>query len=218
MDIERISNNLEKENGIYFSQSDSNISYPDDANANCMQIEENSFWFNHRNDVIVEVVKKYRSGKDFFDIGGGNGFVSKRLQKEGIKTAVLEPGLTGAKNSKKREIQTVICSTFENARFKKSIIEAIGHFYVIEHIENDQHFLNRIYESLKPGGFVYITVSAYKFLLSKSDKIAGDYRRFMLQHLHDLLRRSYFQMESSTYFIYNSTFTNFLPPGTSKQV
>ena len=67
-----------------------------------MEIEKDSFWFNHRNDVISNFVKRYSSLETFVDIGGGNGFVSKRLQDEGIPTILLEPGKYGVLNAKNR--------------------------------------------------------------------------------------------------------------------
>lgn len=80
MEINTIASNLEKkENGIYYAKSAARISYPEKGNENFMQIEEDSFWFRHRNDVIVESVNQFSADKIFFDIGGGNGFVSKKL-------------------------------------------------------------------------------------------------------------------------------------------
>ena len=60
MDLERLALNIKKgKHGIYFSSSRSEIYYPDDGNENCTQIEEESFWFAHRNNIISESVKKY---------------------------------------------------------------------------------------------------------------------------------------------------------------
>ena len=47
-----------------------------------MQLEEDSFWFNHRNNIIANAVKKHSKGNVFFDIGGGNGFVAKKKGRE----------------------------------------------------------------------------------------------------------------------------------------
>ena len=50
MEIQNLANNIEKKSdGIYYSKSNSSISYPEEGNENCMQIEEDSFWFKHRN-------------------------------------------------------------------------------------------------------------------------------------------------------------------------
>ena len=71
------------------------ISYPTDGNDICFSIEDNSFWFKHRNNCIISLAKKYVKDTPFFDIGGGNGFVSKRLEENGIQTCLVEPGIQG---------------------------------------------------------------------------------------------------------------------------
>lgn len=122
MKIEKIAKNIEKgDDGIYYSKSTSKISYPETGNDNYMQIEENSFWFSHRNKIISTVVSKYSKSKTFFDIGGGNGYVSKDLHTKGIETVLVEPGIIGAKNAKKRNVENVICSTLEDAQLKSVV-------------------------------------------------------------------------------------------------
>jgi hypothetical protein len=68
---------LVQKEGIWHAKTASDISYPEAGNEICYQIEENSFWFKHRNNCILTAVKKYNEGRLFFDIGGGNGYVAK---------------------------------------------------------------------------------------------------------------------------------------------
>ena len=211
MNIEKLANNIErKDDGIYYSRSNSKISYPDSGNENCMQLEENSFWFSHRNKIISSVVSTYSKSKTFFDIGGGNGFVSKGLQINGIKTVVVEPGVVGAKNAKKRNVENVICSTLEDARFEKCSLGAVGLFDVVEHIENDTKFLNEIYEYIENGEYIYITVPAFKMLWSEEDDDAGHYRRYTLKELERKLKTAGFSIKYSTYFFSILPFPIFL--------
>ena len=49
MSLEKIAHNIKRaENGIYYSKSESIVSYPEEGNDKCLQIEEDSFWFNHK--------------------------------------------------------------------------------------------------------------------------------------------------------------------------
>lgn len=139
IDISKIGKNLKKgDDGIFYSKITSEISYPEDGNEKCMQIEDNSFWFNHRNNVIIRSVNNFsKNNFIFFDVGGGNGYVSKGLMDVGIQVILIEPGVNGAQNAVSRGVKTVICSTLENAGFDNSSIDAIGLFDVIEHIEKD---------------------------------------------------------------------------------
>ena len=57
--INSISKNLIFNKGIWFSKMNSEISYPEEGNELCYQIEENSFWFKHRNNCIKTVINKF---------------------------------------------------------------------------------------------------------------------------------------------------------------
>ncbi len=199
IDIEQYTSALIKKENIYFAKEASKISYPESGNENCFQIEENSFWFKHRNDCIVTLVKKYSFNKHFFDIGGGNGFVAKRLQNEGVQTVLIEPGIQGCLNAQKRDLKTIVCATLESASFKKNTIPSIGLFDVVEHIEDDIAFLKEIYSYLEFEGVVYITVPSYKFLWSNEDDDAGHYRRYTTKELEVKLRSIGFEIEHATY-------------------
>ena len=82
------------ETGIYYTDSSENISYPDNGNDLCFEVEENSFWFRHRNDCIIEMIKNYRSSKDrpIFDVGGGNVYVAKGIKIAGFGFVGLSIG------------------------------------------------------------------------------------------------------------------------------
>ncbi|MEW7291007.1 class I SAM-dependent methyltransferase [Aquimarina sp. 2304DJ70-9] len=200
IDLLKIAKNLKKEeDGIYHSKTSSNISYPDEGNSDCFQIEENSFWFTHRNNVIKKAVLKYSPQKLFFDIGGGNGFVSKGLQDEGLEVVLVEPGYDGALNAKKRNIKNIVCSTLEDSQFQKSSLASIGMFDVVEHIDDDLGFLKNVYDYLEDDGNVYITVPAFNFLWSNEDDIAGHFRRYSLSQLEEVLTSCGFSITYSTY-------------------
>jgi SAM-dependent methyltransferase len=200
MNIISIADNLELMEGIWYSKTKSSVSYPEDGNENCLQIEKDSFWFMHRNRCIVNLVSKLSPEDILLDIGGGNGYVSLGLQEKGIRTILLEPGEKGTANAKSRGVSNIICSTLENAGLKNGSIDSAGLFDVLEHIENDQEFLNRIYQQLKPGGLIYMTVPSFNFLWSDADTHAGHYRRYTLGGLNRLLERSGFDIVYSTYF------------------
>lgn len=198
--LEKIAKNIEKKSdGIYYSINNSKISYPDSGNQDCMQIERDSFWFVHRNNIIIEAIKKYNDFKVFYDIGGGNGFVSEEIQNLGFDTVMVEPGIHGARNALKRKIKNVLCSTIEDAGFEDSSLDSIGMFDVVEHIENDIKFLQMTNKYLKKGGIIYITVPAFNFLWSNEDNEAGHYRRYNLKNLKKTLVDSGYKVTYSTY-------------------
>ena len=200
MNFEKIAHNIKKaENGIYYSKSESSISYPEEGNENCLQIEQDSFWFNHRNNIIANSVQKHSPNEIFFDIGGGNGFVAKRLQDDGIKTILVEPGEMGAISAYKRGIKNVLCSTLEDAEFEHNSIDSVGLFDVVEHIEDDYSFLNNINKYMKDDSYIYITVPAFNVLWSNEDNDAGHFKRYSTTELNELLKKCGFSIIQSTY-------------------
>jgi SAM-dependent methyltransferase len=197
--VSEIATNLELgEHGIWFSKGKSNISYPSEGNAACFEIEDDSFWFQHRNRCITSVVHGFPPAGTIFDLGGGNGFVALGLQQRGWRSIVVEPGITGAVNARKRGLE-VICATFEDAHFRLHSLPAVGLFDVLEHIEDGGQFLRMLGERLIVGGRIYLTVPAYRWLWSAEDVSAGHFRRYTLSSLARVLGQSGFDVEFASY-------------------
>ena len=62
-----------RQGGIWYASKTDKVSYPAEGNEQCFGIEDNSFWFRHRNSCILELVKRFPPpGKGpIFDVGGG---------------------------------------------------------------------------------------------------------------------------------------------------
>jgi SAM-dependent methyltransferase len=202
VDISSLSSQLGMESdGIWYASDSEELSYPSDGNEECFNIEDDSFWFTHRNNCISAAVGLFppKDNGAIFDIGGGNGFVSKGLEDLGYQVALVEPGLAGARNGKKRGLKNVICATTSTAQFLPNSLPAIGLFDVIEHIEDDNSFLTSIHKSLSDDGYLYATVPSYPFLWSDEDISAGHYRRYSLTSISDVLKSAGFEIEFSSY-------------------
>jgi SAM-dependent methyltransferase len=201
IDIQKLTTKL-KDNGdgLWVSQDQRAVSYPRDGNEECLDIEGHSFWFGHRNNVIISLVNAYFPGGPVFDVGGGNGYVAMALQKAGIDTVLIEPGPLGARNAKTRGLKVVIHATLEDCEFRDETIPAFGLFDVLEHIENDLEFLQRLCRQLLPKGYLYVTVPAYNFLWSIDDDNAQHYRRYTTHRLTKRLESAGFTLRYCSYF------------------
>lgn len=201
-DIQAISNGLQLgEDGIWYSADTQDISYPSDGNDTCFAIEDRSFWFKHRNNCIVAAVKSYPPADSgtIFDVGGGNGFVSAGLAATGFNVALLEPGIAGASNAKRRGLDTVICATTDTAKFSPHSLPAVGLFDVVEHIEDDLAFLKAVNDLTTRNGRLYVTVPAYSILWSDEDVSAGHFRRYTLGEICRVINNAGFEIEFSSY-------------------
>ncbi len=203
IDLAAIASNLElNPEGIWVARSRSEISYPEEGNLNCLALEADSFWFGHRNRCIQTLMRRFPPSGTVFDVGGGNGYVALGLKQAGIPVALLEPGWAGIRSAQQRGVDTLICSSLEDARFQPGSLPAVGAFDVLEHIEQDQCFLSKVHELLVPGGWVYLTVPAYQQLWSADDNYSGHFRRYALSHLRDLLSQVGFRVNFASYIFF----------------
>lgn len=200
VNVPTLAANVEQDaHGLWVSKSRSQVSYPVADNEVCYQIEDSSFWFKHRNRCIVQCVRAYPPSGAVFDVGGGNGFVSLALQDAGWDTVVVEPGVVGASNARRRGLPEVICSTFEDAGFRPKSLPAVGMFDVLEHVEDDEAFLRKLHDAMVPGGRFYLTVPSYQWLWSAEDTYAGHFRRYSLTSLTARLAAAGFECEFGSY-------------------
>lgn len=180
----------EDEYGILRADAVESLSFPEDGNEVCFDLEDGSFWFRHRNDVIAAAVSKFPPPDGpMVDVGGGNGFVTRRLLDDGFKVILMEPGETGAFNARvNRNLPWVVCPTLNQSGLADKSLSAVGCFDVMEHIEDDAGFLEEIARALKPGGMLYITVPAGgRWLWSQTDVYSGHFRRYSRKSIVKLL-------------------------------
>ncbi len=178
------------------------ISFPKNAHLSLTKIENNSFWFNHRNKILKSVIRNYPFNGDFADIGGGNGFQLMEIAKlnKSNKNILIEPSNQGCMNAKKREIKEVHNVTFEDFDFDEYNIKGIGLFDVLEHIENDFKFLYKLLNKLKRGSRIYITVPAHQFLWSDVDPYGGHFRRYNKKMVKNLTNKLDANLDYFSYF------------------
>lgn len=180
---------FENHEGIWVrnDRTSATIDYPEDGAERCYRVEDRSFWFQHRNNAIAAAIASFPPHGPILDVGGGNGYVTKRLLDNGYRVMLLEPGYIGARTAKMaRGIPDVMCAAIENCGFPEGALSAIGCFDVLEHIADDAEFLEHVRYLLKDNGYFYFTVPAHQWLWSQNDDHARHHRRYcrnVLEHL-----------------------------------
>jgi SAM-dependent methyltransferase len=203
IDPQRLAANLAlAADGLWWPRTRSQVDYPDEGNAFCFQVEDQSFWFAHRNRCVLTAVARFEPPGALFDIGGGNGFVARALVEAGYDAVVVEPGPVGAGNARARGLAPVICSTLDDAGFHAGALPAAGLFDVLEHIEDDRQVLGRLATLIQPGGRLYLTVPAYQALWSGEDELGGHHRRYTCASLSRVVAAAGFTVEFSSYFFW----------------
>lgn len=203
IDINSISSDLVlNDGGVWTASETESVSYPEHGHQHCFALEDESFWFQHRNQCIVSLINAFpfENALPFADIGGGNGVVASAIQQAGHGVILIEPGAQGAVNAKQRGIDHVICSTYQGAKLKPKSLGAIGLFDVIEHIDDDVSFLRDLTPLLSSNGKIYATVPAYQALWSAQDVSAGHFRRHTRRSIIETFNNAGYQVDYCSYF------------------
>lgn len=197
------------EHGIWVAKNSNELSYPKEGLDSLFDLEQNSFWLNHRNEIIRIVISRFPYNNDFMDIGGGNGFQLQSIQnnyRDKGKFILCEPGYSGCFNARKRDIDYIYNVEFQNFPFDKYNVGAVGLFDVLEHIEEDDKFISDIASRIGKEKLIYITVPSHNYLRSTIDDYGGHYRRYNSRMVKDLCEKSNVEL------IYQSYFFSYLVP------
>ncbi len=174
--------------------------YPEDGNARFFALEERSFWFRHRNEVIRALVERLPPGGPLWDVGGGNGFQAVALARAGIPTVLVEPGPAGCRNARRRGAEVVVLASLEGLGLPDAHLGGVSFFDVLEHLDDPGAILREARRVLAPGGRVYVTVPAYRALWSEADDYAEHKTRYTASRLTALLEGAGLAAEYVSYY------------------
>ena len=116
------------DNGVWLSPSRREVSFSRGGHAGCYALEDDSFWFEHRNAVLLAALSRFAPTGVILDVGGGNGYVTRALVKAGHPAVLLEPGEVGVRNAQARGLRPIICSSLQDAGILPGVLPAVGLF------------------------------------------------------------------------------------------
>ena len=151
------------------------------------RVDEQSWWFNLRNRLILDMLMAADAPQAFWEVGSGTGVVAGAIASTGIPVVAVEPGLAGATEAGRRGITSVM-ATLEGLCLPDRSLPAIGLFDVIEHLADPGVLLRECHRVLEPEGLLFITVPAYRALWSVADEAAGHHRRYRPREVRKELR------------------------------
>lgn len=192
------------EDGVWRTTAQSGVSYPDQGHDTCHGVEDDSFWFAHRNRCIAALIRHDPPDRSlpFADVGGGNGYVASMVKDLGFDVVLVEPGASGIAHARERGIGKLVQASIVDLDIEPGKLGAIGLFDVLEHIEHPGDALRSLRDMLADGGKIYATVPAHGWLWSSADAEAGHFRRYTTGQLEALLARSGFNVGLCSYYFW----------------
>ncbi len=168
------------------------------------QLEAGHFWFEARNQLLLWAMRRYFPNvRSFLEIGCGTGFVL-RCFREQLPDCVVSGSdllIEGLISARKRVPDATMLQFDACAIPYKAEFDVIGAFDVIEHIEEDTAALAQMYQALKPGGGLLITVPQHRFLWSTVDEMSYHKRRYQRGELIQRVESAGFEVIKTTSFV-----------------
>jgi SAM-dependent methyltransferase len=160
-------------------------------------LESGHFWFETRNRLILWALQQYfPQAQSFCEIGCGTGFVLSAIQqtRPDLQLAGSEILIEGLKYAQQRLGAVQLFQMDAQDIPYRNEFDIIGLFDVLEHIENDSGAAAQVFQAVKLGGGILISVPQHPFLWSNFDVFSHHYRRYTRKSMTDLLIKAGFEI------------------------
>ena len=143
-----------------------------------------------------EIMRIVKNGESFLEIGPGDLGLALDLTSKFTSGTLVDFNVTDVKQiyndlseDFKEKLKLIIADFSKYDQFE-SRFDCVVACEVLEHVEDDMHFLHRTNELLVEGGQLIISVPARQKYWSVDDEIVGHFRRYERQDLHKKLREA----------------------------
>ena len=169
-------------------------------------LEAMSFAVNYHKWILEEF--RPFLGKKLVEVGAGTGSFSEMLIAENPQNlALIEPSeMFEFLEQNISQIETSADVNYYNSIFSETADvldetpDTIIYVNVLEHIEDDRRELEKVYETLEPGGHCLIFVPAFMSLYGAFDEKVGHFRRYTKDELEEKAKAAGFKIVKSKYF------------------
>jgi len=171
--------------------------------AQLADVEESNFWFRARNKLIQWALRNYfPEAKSFFEVGCGTGFVLAGIHQQfpRMRLAGSEIFADGLAIAKARVAKAELYQMDARRISFEGEFDAVGAFDVLEHVIEDEDVLAQMFDAVRSGGGLLLTVPQHPFLWSASDQYAMHQRRYKRAELRTKVKSAGFRIERITSF------------------
>ena len=167
-------------------------------------LEARHFWFRNRNRLLLWALGEYfPAAQRFLEVGCGTGFVLSGLQQAfpRMELAGSELFMEGLSFARTRLPEVPLYQMDAGHIPFAAEFDVVGAFDVLEHIEEDQAVLGQLFQAVRSGGGILLTVPQHPSLWSEADVKACHKRRYTRQDLVRKVESAGFQTRRVTSFV-----------------
>ncbi|MHB8658456.1 MAG: class I SAM-dependent methyltransferase [Solirubrobacteraceae bacterium] len=189
---------------LQFSEPAGNDGFDPAAYDVLAELEERSFWFRARNELINWALwHHFPSAQSMLEVGCGTGYVLR-----GLRAAAPRLRLTGGELHLRglahavRSLSDVDLFQFDARRIPfTEAFDVVGAFDVLEHIDEDEHVLAEMRQALRSDGGIILTVPQHPWLWSDADDFGEHKRRYRRAELAHKVTAAGFEIRRQTSFM-----------------
>lgn len=169
--------------------------------------KEDTYWWHVGKRLLVQsVINRYFKPSTLdplpvrvLDVGCGAGRVLQMLTEYG-QVYGTDLSSLALEFCRKRGFNGVCqANIIEGLPFPNASFDLITALDVVEHLHDDAAGLRNLWQALKPGGLLVVSVPAYQFMFSYWDEMLGHQRRYTRLTLLARLEQAGFVIEKSSY-------------------
>lgn len=160
--------------------------------AEYFKFEREHWWFLARRNILASQIA--RLARDLpgpariLNVGAATGATSEMLGRFGNVVSVEYEGACCA--FARRSGWVFVNASVTDLPFSNATFDLVCAFDVIEHVDDDDRAVREMMRVCKPGGFISVTVPAFRFLWSHHDEVNHHKRRYRIGELERLFRSS----------------------------
>lgn len=162
----------------------------------------NHFWIRRRFDVLRRLADPLiRAASRAGEIGCGNGLLQRDIEElYGITVTGFDLNEFALQKNVSR-LSPLHCYDIRqrSAEFEARF-DVLFLFDVLEHITDEDAFLQSVKFHLTHSGLLLINVPAHQFLFSRYDQAAGHVRRYSIRHLERVAQANGLRVRAWTYW------------------
>ena len=164
------------------------------------QIEATHWWFEGRRMIFDAVIRSLQlpSSALLLDLGCGTGANLNFLTGYG-RAIGLDWGAAAARYARARTAVPVFRGDVAALPFAANSVDLITAFDLIEHIDDDRACVNELMRVCRPGGFIMVTVPAFRWMWGRQDTINHHKRRYRADEFAQLFRDAGLDVVRFTY-------------------